>query len=234
VDVVTDIMSEYLASVNFPLLTFTVMLLPTGLIWHLQMPLNQKLSIGALFFLAWICIAVSVIRVKELGSTVTERSAPSTSWLALWGTVEAAIAVIIGCCPGLYRIVKQQYSTYKSNSNQRYANNYGAPAAINSHGYAQYAGKSDDPSSGDIGLRYLQNKSRVRTTVRGGNSYYDDTTSSQEELARESKKTGHTIEEGTEQGNTGITVTRSVTVMGADHNTETDSPIGVAKWRDSR
>lgn len=55
------------------------------------MPLGQKIGIWALFCIGWVCIVVAIIRVKDLGSTVTENSAPSTIWLALWGTVEAAI-----------------------------------------------------------------------------------------------------------------------------------------------
>ncbi|KAI9869178.1 MAG: hypothetical protein M1823_009052, partial [Watsoniomyces obsoletus] len=96
------------------------------------MPLSQKLSISALFCLGWVIIAVAIIRVKELGSTVTRNSAPSTSWLALWGTVEASIAVIIGCCPGIYRIAKKKYETYKASG----YNQYGGPGKynVNSHG----------------------------------------------------------------------------------------------------
>lgn len=68
------------------------MLLPIGLIWKLQMPLMQKLSVGALFCLGFVCIVVATIRVKELGSTVNN-SQPSTTWLALWGIVESSIGV---------------------------------------------------------------------------------------------------------------------------------------------
>ena len=72
------------------LTVLTVMILPLGLIWKLQMPLSQKLSIGGLFCLAFVCIAVATIRVKELGSTINS-SQPSTTWLALWGIVESSI-----------------------------------------------------------------------------------------------------------------------------------------------
>ena len=217
------------------------MVLPTGIIWKLQMPLSQKLSIGALFFLSWICIAIAIIRVKELGSTLTESSAPSTSWLALWGTVESSIAVIIGCCPGLYRIAKQKYSTHKASYNQ-YGNNYN----VNSHGYARYVGgdksagghgqsgkrNSQLGTGGDVRLSYMQNKaSRVRTTVRGGNntSYFDETASSQEELAMDRKSNDRGV------GND-IMVTKSVTVADAERDAEsvghsTDG-VGVARWRD--
>jgi hypothetical protein len=67
------------------------MFLPVGLIWKLQMPFVQKAGIGGLFCLGWVCIIVAIVRVKELGGTVKSNSAPSTTWLAFWGTVETAI-----------------------------------------------------------------------------------------------------------------------------------------------
>ena len=70
------------------------MFLPIALVWNLQMPRSQKLGVAALFLLAWVCIAVAIIRVKELGSTVNN-STPKTSWLALWGIVETSIGEYI-------------------------------------------------------------------------------------------------------------------------------------------
>ncbi|EGY19316.1 uncharacterized protein VDAG_09776 [Verticillium dahliae VdLs.17] len=86
-----------------------VMLLPLGLIRNLQMKMSRKLSIAGLFCLGWVCVAVSTIRVAYLGRNAVEGSSfkqPATSWLALWGIVESAIAVIIGCGPGLFRKAK--------------------------------------------------------------------------------------------------------------------------------
>lgn len=55
------------------------------------MPLAQKASIGGLFCLGWICIAVAIVRVRELGGTTSSNSAPNPTWLALWGTIETSI-----------------------------------------------------------------------------------------------------------------------------------------------
>lgn len=209
-----------------------------GLIWNLQLPLSQKISIGGLFCLGWICIAVAIIRVKELGSTITQSSAPSTSWLALWGTVEGAIAVIIGCCPGLYRSAKQKIATYKASYNQ-----YGG-----SHGYARHTGDASGNHSdsraqntpgvgigGDVRLSYLPSKA-ARERRGGRNFYSDDATSSQEELAG---KGGFEIGKGWD-GIGEIRVTKSVTVRNdAERDVERvaecvcdkDIEIGVAKWR---
>ncbi|OQE37822.1 hypothetical protein PENCOP_c009G05087 [Penicillium coprophilum] len=97
VDIVTDL---------------AIMILPVRLIWNLQMKLRQKMSIGGLFCFGWICIIISTIRVVQLGET--DNGVPAPSWLALWGTIEASIAVMIGCCPGLYRVVKTVVSPSKT------------------------------------------------------------------------------------------------------------------------
>lgn len=68
----------------------TVMLLPIRLIWNLRMSRSRKVSIGALFGMAWACIAVSIIRVIELGNN-WGKGTPEPTWLALWGTIEAAV-----------------------------------------------------------------------------------------------------------------------------------------------
>ncbi|KAG2416114.1 hypothetical protein HFD88_007306 [Aspergillus terreus] len=105
-----------------------IMILPIRLIWNLRMSLSRKISIGALFGLGWICMAVSIIRVVELGNN-WGNGTPEPVWLALWGIIEGSvgktsppeqpeyaphmspwIAVIIGCCPGLYRVVKARVS----------------------------------------------------------------------------------------------------------------------------
>ncbi|KAJ4256094.1 hypothetical protein NW762_009170 [Fusarium torreyae] len=65
-----------------------IMLLPLRLIIALQMPLSRKLSIAALFCLGWVCIIASTVRVTQLGQPGGQ---PTVPWLALWGTIEAAI-----------------------------------------------------------------------------------------------------------------------------------------------
>ncbi|KAJ5198021.1 uncharacterized protein N7498_007138 [Penicillium cinerascens] len=97
-----------------------IMALPLCLIWNLKMQVKQKLSIGGLFCFGWICIIISTIRVIQLGET--------------------ANAVIIGCCPGLYRIVKTAI-----------------PASKNSYTYESYGMRGDEgsgiPSHRSVGLR---------------------------------------------------------------------------------
>ncbi|KAG7116484.1 hypothetical protein HYQ44_007103 [Verticillium longisporum] len=145
VDILTDIL---------------VMLLPLGLIRNLQMHMSRKLSIAGLFCLGWVCVAVSTIRVAYLGRNAVEGSSfkqPATSWLALWGIVESAIAVIIGCGPGLFRKAK---AVSKSRNNYY---NMGVPGSSKP--------KSKSAHGNDIDLQAYRN------TVQINND-----TSSQEEL----------------------------------------------------
>ncbi|KAG7145040.1 hypothetical protein HYQ46_006211 [Verticillium longisporum] len=137
-----------------------VMLLPLGLIRNLQMKMSRKLSIAGLFCLGWVCVAVSTIRVANLGRNAVEGSSfkqPATSWLALWGIVESAIAVIIGCGPGLFRKAK---AVSKSRNNYY---NMGVPGSSKP--------KSKSAHGNDIDLQAYRN------TVQINND-----TSSQEEL----------------------------------------------------
>jgi hypothetical protein len=90
------------------------MFLPTGLIWNLQRPLIQKIGMGVLFGTAWICIALAILRVVQIGSKAQSASTPSSSWLAFWAVIETAIAVIVGCGPGLITAAKEVRKTRKA------------------------------------------------------------------------------------------------------------------------
>ncbi|KAJ5186471.1 hypothetical protein N7449_011235 [Penicillium cf. viridicatum] len=163
VDIVTDI---------------AIMILPIRLIWNLQMKTRQKLSIGGLFCFGWICIIISTVRVVQLGGT--ENGVPAPSWLALWGTIEASIAVMIGCCPGLYRVLKTAISPSKT-----------------SYPYGTYnlrrRGGSDIPShrsSPFVGTDVPLNSFRGKEGVYQSASAYRSTSpsSSQEKLTHPSDK----------------------------------------------
>ncbi|KLJ09267.1 hypothetical protein EMPG_15293 [Blastomyces silverae] len=99
VDVITDIM---------------VMALPVKLLWSLRLPLIQKASLGALFSVGIICIAMATIRVVQIGTKAENNSTPSSSWLAFWGILEAGIAVIIGCLPALAIIYRKERATKRT------------------------------------------------------------------------------------------------------------------------
>ena len=86
------------------------MALPLRLIVGLQMPLSRKVSIAALFCLGFVCIIASTIRVTQINNGARQ---PTVPWLALWGTVEAAVAVVIANSPNLYRTIKRETSRAK-------------------------------------------------------------------------------------------------------------------------
>ncbi|KAL2801764.1 hypothetical protein BJX63DRAFT_438507 [Aspergillus granulosus] len=168
VDVFTDLM---------------IMILPLRLIWNLQMTSHQKRSIGALFCISWICVLFATIRVVEVGNNY-EGGMPNPAWLALWGIIESSIAVIIGCCPGLYRFMKAHAS--KSGPSYQY----------DSHGFQWNSGTGMPTSrshvthgDGDITLSQMPAKSKSRH-LSGlhmvGDRLRHDAGSSQEELARHS------------------------------------------------
>ncbi|PGH19064.1 hypothetical protein AJ79_00098 [Helicocarpus griseus UAMH5409] len=153
-----------------------VMVLPVGLIWGLRMPLAQKMSIGALFCLGLVVIAVSVIRVTELKSNVGLYDIVNPVWLAFWAELEAAIAVIIGCCPGLYRIFKTRSLKKKSTYNSR------------SYGYGKSGSRGplgSRATANDIALQpRLHSAIKITKTTEFNVStrVYGDDASSQEEL----------------------------------------------------
>ncbi|GAM89587.1 hypothetical protein ANO11243_076260 [Dothideomycetidae sp. 11243] len=100
-DILTDIM---------------IIFLPLGIIRQARMPLKQKISIGSIFCLAFICVASSIIRVHEVGENMRGTKTPSITWLALWSLVEASIAIIIGSGPSLYEAARRRAAQYKSKS----------------------------------------------------------------------------------------------------------------------
>ncbi|KAJ5099352.1 hypothetical protein N7532_006353 [Penicillium argentinense] len=150
VDIVTDL---------------AIMFLPLRLIWNLRMKRKQKLSIGGLFCFGWICILISTIRVIQLGGTIN--GVPAPSWLALWATIEASIAVMIGCCPGLYRVVKNGKSPSKNYDYNSYMRGGGIP--------------SGGHRGGEIALNSFAGKNG---TYQSANAYRSSSpASSQENLA---------------------------------------------------
>ncbi|EFW98734.1 hypothetical protein CMQ_4586 [Grosmannia clavigera kw1407] len=103
-DVARAVVSMWYSYAVDVLTDLLIMALPLRLIAGLQMPFFRKLSIAVLFGLGCVCIVASTIRVTQINNGANH---PTPTWLALWGTVEAATAVVIVNSPGLYRIAKQ-------------------------------------------------------------------------------------------------------------------------------
>ncbi|KAF2125374.1 hypothetical protein P153DRAFT_360362 [Dothidotthia symphoricarpi CBS 119687] len=150
-----------------------IMLLPVTLIRNLQMPLSRKLSVGALFALAILCMLASIIRVIQVGATTgASTSTPSTTWLALWSIIESSVAITVGCGPGLYRKAKAVYS---SNQGRYYDNSHGYIQTPESRKRSKYGTGGNGSASRD------DRKIPLETLVTSNTSHVHGT-DSQEEL----------------------------------------------------
>jgi hypothetical protein len=175
VDVLSDFLSTYQAvKLRIRKLTVAVMALPIKLVWNLQMARGQKVAVIALFASGFVCIAFATIRVIQIGMKAGNNTSPSPTWLAMWTIIESAIAICIGCCPAfavLYRTTRHTQASY------------------NTSGYIRH----DQSRSGAGGSRTDAvamkpiTTSTNRTRLSNNDVYWDDNTSSQEELAADSK-----------------------------------------------
>lgn len=155
-------------------LILAVMALPIRLVWNLQMARGQKVAVVALFASGFVCIAFATLRVIQIGMRTGNSASPSPTWLALWTIIENAIAVVIGCCPAfaiLYRTSRTPHVSYDT------------------HGYVRH-GQSRSGASGRRGdaINMTTGTSgTARSKASRNDPYWDDTASSQEELAADTK-----------------------------------------------
>ncbi|KAE8548912.1 hypothetical protein EYB25_009295 [Talaromyces marneffei] len=109
VDVITDIM---------------IMLLPWKLIWLLRLPFMEKLALSGVFCVGVVCVIMAIIRAVSVGIESRSENTPSSSWLMLWGLIEAAIAVVVGTLPAFAIFFRSQthsrrYGSYPNGSDER-------------------------------------------------------------------------------------------------------------------
>ncbi|KAF2473677.1 uncharacterized protein BDR25DRAFT_386509 [Lindgomyces ingoldianus] len=133
VDVISDLM---------------IMFLPIRLIWNLQMPRAQKLSVVALFCTGFVCIFFAIIRIVQIGVKADNSTTPSTSWLAFWAIIECSIAVIIGCCPAFAALYRTTRNTQR--------------AAYSVQGYAKQPSGRSDTRDSNINLTSLSRSKSTR------------------------------------------------------------------------
>ncbi|EOD52704.1 putative cfem domain-containing protein [Neofusicoccum parvum UCRNP2] len=201
-DVKAQIASLYYAFAVDVLTDLLIMALPIRLIWNLQMPRAEKLGIGALFCSGFICITVAILRVVQIG-VKANNSTPSSSWLALWAEVEAAIAVFIGCCPAFAAFYRTKRNTSRGYSKPKDASNRSGPSA---HSHSSNNGRRDDEVAAGVALQCMTACTSGGSSSREGNrsprksgggaagktasTYWDEANSSQEELAPGAGKSG--------------------------------------------
>ncbi|KAG9194878.1 hypothetical protein G6011_04913 [Alternaria panax] len=151
-----------------------IMALPIQLVWNLQMARGKKIAVVALFASGIVCMAFATLRVVQIGIKSENSTAPSPTWLALWTLVENAIAICIGCCPAfaiLYRSSHTPHVSYDTNGYVRHSQsrsgiNGGRREAIKMSPMSIGSGRKREPKP---------------------DAYWDDTRSSQEDLATDNK-----------------------------------------------
>lgn len=198
------------------------MALPLRLIWNLQMPRAEKIGIGALFCSGFVCIVIAVLRVVQIG-VKSRNSTPSSTWLALWAEVEAAIAVVIGCCPAFAAFWRTKRSESKGYGKAKEVRSAESGRSGGGGGGAQGAVEEVEMQAGVAvactggrGGGGGGGRGRGRSAADDG-KYWADGNSSQEELAK--------------AGAQGIYVTRSIRVSfvwwlkGMNHSNQFHSRI---------
>lgn len=140
-----------------------VMFLPLIVVRKLQVNRAKKIGIMFLFSIGWICIGIAIIRVIKLGEGQGQFI---PGWLAMWGSIEGAVAVMVGCGPGLYISAKEAYRS-------RTAASYGSGL---SHGDGRvysgvkWSGKSwtrvGDPVRNERGAIEVESRFELRETRR--------------------------------------------------------------------
>lgn len=119
VDITTDVM---------------IMALPIAVLPSLQLDRKKKIGLAVAFSLALIIICVALVRMTQVikGGTV------DLVGLAIWGAIETATAVIVGCLPPLKALLTRGIKKYHSGkqTSQRYGgHSAGTAGVLNSRGH---------------------------------------------------------------------------------------------------
>jgi hypothetical protein len=165
------------------------MFLPIRLTWNLQMPKTQKVGVFVLFGSGFVCIAFATLRVIQLGIDGRGRTTtPEPKWMLLWTVLECSMgtfipfsnlqfasltkhsAIIIGCSPAFAVFIRKRINSSKRSGSH-------------AHAYLK------QPTLEDVKLKNIISP-KPRPKRDNMEAYWDETHSSQEELA---KNAGHTI-----------------------------------------
>lgn len=154
---------------------FMIMFLPIRLVWNLRIARGQKIAIIALFASGLVCIAFATLRVVQIGDTAGTNKFPSPAWIALWTIIETSVALCIGCGPAFAVLYRSTQTPHVSSDR---------------HGYFQHPRNGSREASNNLNAIKMRSVtvSTSRKTPSKPNTWWDDTKSSQEELAAESKR----------------------------------------------
>ncbi|CAN9248918.1 unnamed protein product [Alternaria alternata] len=153
---------------------FMIMLLPIRLVWNLQMARAQKIAVVALFSSGFVVVTFATLRVVQVGIKTGNSTSPSPTWLAFWTIIESAVAICIGCCPA--------FAVF-------YRNTHTPHVSYDTSGYVRHnqSRSGADPNYSDAIKMNAVAVSSSRKKVPRRDIYWDDTRSSQEELAADNK-----------------------------------------------
>ncbi|KNG45759.1 cfem domain-containing protein [Stemphylium lycopersici] len=135
---------------------------------------SQKVATIALFASGFICVGFATLRVVQIGSTSGGNTSPSPTWLALWTIIEAGVALCIGCGPA-FAVFYRRTQTLN--------------VSYDTHGYFRHPQSCSgvDPSCPNAIKMSSVTISTGRKRASRRDTYWEDTRSSQEELAAEGK-----------------------------------------------
>ncbi|KAI4951900.1 hypothetical protein J4E91_003361 [Alternaria rosae] len=144
-----------------------IMFLPLHLTWNLQMPRKQKIGMFILFGSGFVCIAFATLRCLQVGVDGSGKATtPEPKWLMLWNILECSIAIMIACSPAFASFIRKRINTPKP--------------SYNAQGYFKQG-------TGEIKMKSII-CAPGRAKRDAADIYWDDTHSSQEELAGNSRR----------------------------------------------
>jgi hypothetical protein len=109
-----------------------IMALPISILPSLQLDMRKKIGLGVAFSLSAIVISVAAVRMTQ----VVSGDQVDLVGLAIWGTIESSVALVVGCLPPLKALLSRNVKKYSSRNKSRYAEYAaGGGGAGNSGGY---------------------------------------------------------------------------------------------------
>ncbi|KAL9100970.1 MAG: hypothetical protein Q9163_003712 [Psora crenata] len=160
---------------------FSILLLPIGCIWRLQMPWKKKIGISAVFATGSIACIASVMRiVVGLQSYNTGDSTYTSAPSIHWTYAEIVIGIICGCMPVVPKFISylvpkitSRFSIYPRPRLKRIINSVSRKANCNEPRARQYNFLELPSFTSDPGLTTVVNQ-RFRDLVSGGSDWTDD------------------------------------------------------------
>jgi len=107
-----------------PILDFFVWVIPLPSLYHLKLPLSQRIAVIALFSFGLVVISAGCIRIYWVSYVVRETY--DVTWYGfqvwLWTPVEVQLGIICGCVPWLKSLFKSRKTNQAvaGTSGQRY------------------------------------------------------------------------------------------------------------------